>query len=78
MAAEVRQPPKRWVERARDLARETPAAVHDVAEEMRASGLHHEIVGSLAEAIAERARTLEASLAAWTPEEAAAKPRTTA
>jgi serine/threonine-protein kinase HipA len=75
MATEVRQSPKRWIERARELARETPAAVNDVAEEMRASGLGHEIVGRLAGTIADRARTLEALLAAWTPEEAAAKPR---
>lgn len=75
MAAEVRQSPKRWVERARELARETPAAVNDVAEEMRASGLGHKIVGRLAETIADRARTLEVLLEAWTPEEAAAKPR---
>lgn len=75
MAAEVRQSPKRWFERARVLARETQAAVNDVAEDMRAAGLGHEIVGRLAETIADRARTLEALLATWTPEEAAAKPR---
>lgn len=68
MAAEVRQSPKRWVERARELTGKMPETVRKVADEMRASGLDHEIVGRLAAAIADRARTLEALLAAWTPE----------
>lgn len=75
MAAGVRQSRKRWVERARELVRETPAAVNDVARGMRASGLGHELVERFAGTIADRARTLETLLAAWTPEEAAAKSR---
>ncbi|MNI69994.1 hypothetical protein D3C73_1257750 [compost metagenome] len=65
MAAEVRQSPRRWVERARDLARAMPAAVREVAEEMRAAGLDHEIVWGLADVITERAVILEKLLAAW-------------
>ncbi|MGX1587927.1 type II toxin-antitoxin system HipA family toxin [Brevundimonas diminuta] len=68
MATEVRQSPKRWVERARDLARAMPAAVREVAEDMRAAGLDHEIVWGLADAIAERAVILETLLAAWRPD----------
>ncbi|MDI1325633.1 MAG: HipA domain-containing protein [Brevundimonas sp.] len=42
MAAEVRQSPKRWVERARELPGKTPETVREVADEMRTSGLGHE------------------------------------
>ena len=70
MAAEARQSPRRWVDRARGLAEAAPDAVRAVAEEMKASGLTHEIVGRLAELIAERATRLQARLAAWTPAEA--------
>ena len=75
MAAETRQSQKRRVERARALNSEIPIAVMDVADRMRASGLEHEIVGRLAETIADRAKTLEAMLAAWTPEESPASLR---
>jgi len=75
VAAEVRQSPKRWVERARDLVRVVPEAVAAIGEEMRASGLDHEIVGRIADLIAERAAILEALLSAWTPEGSAAKTR---
>ncbi len=39
-----------------------------IAGEMQAEGLKHEIVGRLAELIAERARALEALLTAWKPD----------
>lgn len=66
MAAEVRLSPKRWVERALEMARETPFAVKDVVEKMTASGLTHAIIARLAEVIEERARTLEGLLEAGT------------
>lgn len=65
MAAEVRQPAKRWVERALELTREMPWAVEEVAGRMAASGLTHAIIARLTQAIAERARNLEAALADW-------------
>lgn len=68
MAMEVRQNPRQWIERARDLAGRTPDEVMAIAGEMQAEGLKHEIVGRLAELIAERARGLEALLAAWKPD----------
>lgn len=68
MATEVRQNPRRWIERARDLAGRTPDEVMAIAGEMQAEGLKHEIVGRLAELIAERARGLEALLTAWKPD----------
>lgn len=64
MAADTRQPPKRLIERAGNLARETPGAVAAVADDMRASGLEHEIVGRLSSLIAERAMALQALLEA--------------
>lgn len=68
MAAEARQSPARWVERARALADATPDAVARVAEEMKASGLRHAIIDRLAEQIAARAVRLRDQLAAWTPD----------
>lgn len=68
MATEVRQNPGRWIERARDLAGRTPDEVMAIAGEMQAEGLKHEIVGRLADLIAERATALEALLTAWKPD----------
>lgn len=68
MATEVRQNPRRWIERARDLAGRTPDEVVAIAGEMQGEGLKHEIVSRLAELIAERARGLEALLTAWKPD----------
>lgn len=75
MAADTRQTPKRLIERAGNLARETPGAVAAVAAEMWASGLEHEIVGRLSSLIAERAMALQALLDAWTSEENPLKAR---
>lgn len=69
MAAELRQPPKRWIDRARNLAQKTPEAVHAVAEEMHAAGLHHEIIDRLSAAIAGRAQVLDVLLGDWVPGE---------
>ncbi len=68
MAVEARQPAKRWVERAHAMTTATPDAVRAVAEEMKASGLTHEIVDRLAGLIADRAIRLQAQLAAWKPD----------
>lgn len=69
MAAEARQSPGRTVERAHELASAAPNAVRTVADEMKASGLTHEIIDRLAVQIAERAVRLQARLAAWRPEQ---------
>ena len=63
-----RQNPGRWIERARDLTGRTPGKVVAIAGEMRAEGLKHEIVGRLADLIAERASALEVELTDWKPD----------
>ena len=60
----VRGHQERWVERALEMTQDMPAAVEEVAGQLTASGLTHPIIARLADAIAERARTLGAMLTA--------------
>ncbi|MFN4041914.1 MAG: type II toxin-antitoxin system HipA family toxin [Brevundimonas sp.] len=64
MAKEARKSPNHCLGRVRDLAGRIPGAVAVVANEMRAAGLEHEIVGRLSELITNRAREIEAVLSA--------------